>query len=253
MKHFLKRVYFKVFGNPMALNRYLRIMYIKPLLINIENKKVLDVGCGDGSFTKYLVGRSNKVFAIDIKNQNIEKKLPQVIYKKADARKLPFKNATFDFVFCSDVLEHVENYQKIVKEITRVTKKGGECLISTVSGYWNSPIKLRKFLFRLPDLPRHLILGKFDIPDKKLHREFLGHVNYDITPEEIVSIVEKKSLNVKTRKYCSTFGSFLMEIYFSLNLKVRYFIFPMLKSLLLFDSLIKGEKFWQFYVIAKKV
>lgn len=249
-----RRMYLRVFGNPMALNRYLRIMYIKPILMNVENKTILDIGCGDGSFTKYLAGRNNKIIAIDTENQDIEKILLGVKFKRADARKLPFKNSSFDFVFCSDVLEHVENYQLIVREAARVTKVGGLFLVSTVNGYWKSPIKVRLWLLNQPNIIRRTILGKFNQSDKKLHRYFLGHLNYSITPEVLEKLLRKNSVRmIELKKYCSFLGSLLMEIFFSFNMNLRYLIFPLLRITLPLDKIVSGRDYWQYFILGEKI
>src|SRR3989338_3692458 len=46
------------------------------------------------------------------------------IFIEADVENLPFKDKVFDFVFCAHLLEHVENPDKAIKELTRVAKRG---------------------------------------------------------------------------------------------------------------------------------
>lgn len=85
---------------------------------------VLDVGSGDKPFwradvivDKYLKddGQRNSGSMIYDKRK---------IFMEADVENLPFKDKVFDFVFCSHLLEHVENPDKAIKELTRVAKKG---------------------------------------------------------------------------------------------------------------------------------
>ena len=105
-------LYEKLFGNVMALNRYLRMQYIIPEIEKVKNFRILDIGCLDGHFTQYLCGRKNVVFAIDIKDYGIKQALPEVSFYLASGESLPFQDNFFDFVFCSDVFEHINNFEK---------------------------------------------------------------------------------------------------------------------------------------------
>jgi SAM-dependent methyltransferase len=48
----------------------------------------------------------------------------------ADAKKLPFKDNTFDFIICSEVLEHIIDYQSALSEINRILKPEGKLAVS---------------------------------------------------------------------------------------------------------------------------
>ncbi len=49
---------------------------------------------------------------------------------RADAVALPFESGGFDTVFLFDVLEHIEDHEAAAREIHRVLRPGGHCLIS---------------------------------------------------------------------------------------------------------------------------
>lgn len=248
------RIYEKLFGNVMALNRYLRMQYIIPEIMKIKDSKVLDIGCLDGDFTRYFTGRTNKVIAIDIRDYGIRQRLPGVLFSIASGQFLPFADNCFDYVFCSDVFEHVEDFEKIVPEIHRVLKPGKTCLVSTVDGYWQSPVRLRSFFLKyLPVGLTTFLMGKFAIPDQTLHRNFMGHVRYDITSKRLEETFWMFNLiQMKRRTYCHNTGSILMEIFYSFNETIRYFIFPFLKLLLPLDKWIVSGKPWQYYMVFEK-
>jgi len=52
-------------------------------------------------------------------------------FKVADIQKLPYKDSCFDFVVCSEVLEHIEKPEEAVNEFYRVLKKGGVLVLTT--------------------------------------------------------------------------------------------------------------------------
>lgn len=85
---------------------------------------VMDVGSGDKPFwradvivDKYLDDDQQRHSGAMVYDR-------RKLFVKADVEDLPFKDKVFDFVFCSHLLEHVENPDKAIKELTRVAKRG---------------------------------------------------------------------------------------------------------------------------------
>ncbi|MBS1492489.1 MAG: class I SAM-dependent methyltransferase [Bacteroidetes bacterium] len=97
-------------------------------LLNVQtgNRKLLDVGCGDGTFAGYSQSKGLDTYGIDFSETAIEKalkKFPQVKFSVGDAENLTFDTGTFDYVTCNGSLEHVPNMAKAVKEMVRVGKE----------------------------------------------------------------------------------------------------------------------------------
>ncbi|MEW6295906.1 MAG: class I SAM-dependent methyltransferase [Candidatus Diapherotrites archaeon] len=87
-------------------------------MFNIKNKKLLEIGCGAGRFTRVL-GEKNKVFPTDVKKYELND------FVQASAFNLPFKEKSFDAVFVAFVLHHLKDINKVLKEIKRVLKPKG--------------------------------------------------------------------------------------------------------------------------------
>lgn len=96
-------------------------------------KKILDIGCGDGSFIirfkKYC-----EVFGVDVSRRAIK------IAKEAgidaytvdvSCEKLPFEDEYFDIVYMGDVIEHLVNPDFAINEAARVIKSNGFLVLST--------------------------------------------------------------------------------------------------------------------------
>jgi len=107
---------------------------------------VLDVGCGTG----YLLARIEKSLGIkgvgiDFSAASIKKakrwQKKGLKFLATDAEGLPFEDKSFDYVISLDVLEHIENQGKVLREMVRVLKKKGKILIYTINkrqrGTWN--------------------------------------------------------------------------------------------------------------------
>jgi len=99
-----------------------KINEIKSLL---SGKKILDVGCGPGHLVDYLSQNGYRATGIDITKSFIgyAKKNYLGNYLVGNASKLPFTDHEFDTVLIRNVLEHVENDQKVLTECLRVGKK----------------------------------------------------------------------------------------------------------------------------------
>lgn len=104
--------------------------------VQLNKESLLDLGCGIGNLTAALKKEkpSLKVTGIDINKKAIKKAntlFPQTNFLKADISNLPFKNNTFEIITGFDILEHLSNPKKVLKEVYRILKKGGIVHFST--------------------------------------------------------------------------------------------------------------------------
>ena len=89
---------------------------------------ILDLGCGPSRFLGIFHGKT--VIGLEKNIKKIEK-ISKGLLINGDATNLPFKNAIFDGILCTEVLEHIKNYKKAIQEIIRVIKPKGKLLITT--------------------------------------------------------------------------------------------------------------------------
>jgi SAM-dependent methyltransferase len=95
---------------------------------------ILEVGCGDGSFTRNLAEHSSRVTALDISASQIERNArahPDIRFVQHDvAQPFPFESGAFDVIWCSEVLEHLFDPGFAVREMQRVLAPGGRLLVT---------------------------------------------------------------------------------------------------------------------------
>lgn len=118
-------------SHPVALLRAENALRNPWLAEMIPSKsKVLDIGCGAGFLTNFLAQRGHEVYGIDLSPKSLEvarskDRTGLVQYQIGNGTKLSFGEKSFDAVVAMDVLEHVEDPEKVVAEASRVLKSGG--------------------------------------------------------------------------------------------------------------------------------
>lgn len=100
-------------------------------------ERVLDVGCGSGYLLGQVAAFGATLAAVDIAASRLEKASSRLerIGASADLRlgvaeDLGFEDDSFDVVFCSEVLEHLQHPEAGLAEIRRVLKPGGRAILS---------------------------------------------------------------------------------------------------------------------------
>jgi ubiquinone/menaquinone biosynthesis C-methylase UbiE len=113
----------------------------------LPNEIVLDVGCGKGDWLNFLELTNLYRVGVDISSVALRYARRKGIsanidYVLADAENLPFRESSFDKVFCLGSLEHFANPQKGVLEIKRVLKHKGISYIFLPNAYFLGHIYL---------------------------------------------------------------------------------------------------------------
>ena len=107
--------------------------------------RILDIGCGSGRHTcaAYRM-KGARVTGADLNLQDLQEARERLNFhdqlgehgggmwslSAADVTRMPFPDACFDLVVCSEVLEHIPDHEKAIREIIRVLKPGKPLVVS---------------------------------------------------------------------------------------------------------------------------
>jgi len=95
-----------------------------------ESSRLLDVGCGISTVLHFLPGERVGIDPLGKHYQRLYPYPTGITVRKGRGENIPFPDASFDAVFCSNVLDHVAEPGLTVAEIARVLKPGGHFLLS---------------------------------------------------------------------------------------------------------------------------
>ena len=180
-----------------------------------KNTLVLEIGCGTGRFTlPVLKMTQSQIYGLESSGEMLGKakeKHPQekIIWVRGKAEKLPFVSNAFDCVYMTFVIHHLEDEIKGLREIFRVLKSSGRCLILTFPHNYLKKDPSRFFpkvlqidLARFPSLPqlkKYLEIAGF----KKIHYHLSRAYKENLSIKEYLLKFKNKyisTLNLLTEK-----------------------------------------------------
>ena len=189
--------------------------YYIPLLkkwnFNLKNKKILDIGCGNGGFTAAF-GNSSKIVGIDIKKFQW-KKIDNVEYKSYDIFKEPKEIDTdFDLIIMRDVIEHIPLDLKMdfIQKALEFTKDNAKLLITFPPFYspfgLHQQVLLKSFMRYIPFLsiisPKILISVLRILNEKaKSINDIIEMHECKMTISNFENILQQLDLNISNSKF----------------------------------------------------
>jgi len=96
---------------------------------------ILDCGCGFGSYYHLTKGYQNTIY-FDISLNLLKKfknKYPNLNMICGDINSPPFKNGSFDLIMCINLLEHIDDHDKVINNLLRILKDDGLLFIVVVN------------------------------------------------------------------------------------------------------------------------
>jgi 2-polyprenyl-6-hydroxyphenyl methylase/3-demethylubiquinone-9 3-methyltransferase len=159
-----------------------RFEFFDSYIPSLKGLKVLDIGCGGGLACEFLAKLGANVSGIDLSLNSIKaaqehaaKSNLHIDYQCGVAENLPYDENTFDAVMCFDVLEHIEDLEKVISEAYRVLKRNGTFFFDTINRTFKSKVIM---IWLLEDILKQIPRGLHDW-------------NKFIKPDELIDVMEK--------------------------------------------------------------
>ncbi|CAG1015491.1 2-polyprenyl-6-hydroxyphenyl methylase / 3-demethylubiquinone-9 3-methyltransferase [Anaerolineales bacterium] len=152
-----------------------------------QGLSALDVGCGGGILSEEFAKVGCRVTGLDPSAPSLETARSHaemqgltIDYRQGSGEEMPFEAGQFDIVVCCDVLEHVDDLEKTIREVARVIKPGGMFCYDTINRTEESR---KENIFAAQDFA----LTSFFPTDTHVWEKF-------ITPDELLALFEKVGL-----------------------------------------------------------
>lgn len=121
--------------DPEPFYRHLAARTVAGLELPVAGRRILDLGCGSGFYADALRAAGARVVPMDLGRWQATS-LPAGLVI-SDALALCFADGAFDGVFCSNLLEHTPDPERLLAEVERVLRPGGWAWVSWCN--WYSP------------------------------------------------------------------------------------------------------------------
>lgn len=140
----LEEIYYRAVKknqNSKLINKWItkQDSFIKAIerIPNIKNLKILELGSGRGFLTKYLKDKGLDIMGSDFNKFNLKlaKKINNINLDYINALNINYPDNTFDMVISTELIEHLPDVNKHIKEIKRILKLGGYYCFSTPNVY----------------------------------------------------------------------------------------------------------------------
>ena len=232
------KIYISLFRIP-EIGFQERFDFFQRCVKGLSGKIFIDAGCGNGAYSRFMSKKypQSKIIAFDF-----EKKLVILAKELTNEKRINFfahdltanngrllKKA--DIVWSLDVLEHIKDYKKAIRNLALMVKSGGYLIL------------------HVPLINQRRWFNYFN------HWTHETHEREGFEKKEITKLLK----NFKIIKEVNTFGvlgSFIWElniILFKYFTPIGVILFPLLRMILYFDRLIPAKKYNCLGILAKKI
>lgn len=117
---------------------------LRGMLPGLRGKRVLDLGCGFGAFSRWAVEQGALVYGLDLSTRMLNEARtrtirPGISYLRASIDASPCRDSAFDVVFSSLVLHYLPDFATVCRTVRRVSSTGGWFVFSVEHPLYTAP------------------------------------------------------------------------------------------------------------------
>lgn len=164
---------------------------------------VVDLGCGTGIYSNVLTKTDNRYIGIDMSSSALEiAKSRGVNVISGEAEAIPVADRSVDYLFSTEVIEHVISPEKMMQEIYRILKPGGCGFITTTTYqfiifHYIWVLSEIKFKFRdIVKYPLGFLSKKHRNEFVRLLYDFTGGHLWGFMKKDLIGLVKNSSLQI---------------------------------------------------------
>lgn len=167
----------------------------------------INIGAGEGDYDHMIAKHVINLTSTDINEGDIafakfsNSDVPNVKYEVQDATALTYEDGSFDLAVCLEVIEHVDDSEKLLAECTRVLKSGGTAIFTFPSN--NYPFTYDPVNWILKPFGKHIAIGAWGFGHFKLVGE-----------SDFRRWADQAGLEIKSVHYLTQYFTSIVELYY---------------------------------------
>lgn len=200
---------------PNSSRTYLDDFAHKASLSLPAGAKVLDAGAGNGIYKRHFINQHYE--SADF--CQVDKEYGEITYV-CDLENIPVDSDKYDLVLFTQVMEHLPNPEKVLKELNRVLRPGGELWLSTPLYYEEHEIPYDFFRYTQYGLKHLLESNNYVLKQIDWLEGYFGTLSYQL-------ILATKSLPLKPKHYGSGLVGFIGSVMAAI-MKLNFAVFSVI-------------------------
>lgn len=195
--------YINLRKNKEGLNEVLEIAAFRSVLPSLNNKRILDLGCGYGENCKYYIEQGAKeVVGIDISKKMIEKARNEfndnkIIYKNIPMEEIDFSDNSFDVILSSLSFHYVKDFNNLIKKISEFLRKDGILIFSQEHPIATAKKVKNGWFINDNGEKLHWIMDDYQYEEERVQSWFIdGVIKYHRTFSTIINTLIMHELNI---------------------------------------------------------
>jgi len=220
------------------------IIYAIKKYANIKDMICMEIGPGSGVYLPILAKVSKKVTALDIEMSYLNnakillKKYNNIEIIAADILYNNIPSATYDLILCSEVIEHIEDPSKAIKEIYRILKPGGILILSTPQKF-----SFMEMTAKIATIPGIISIVKYIYKESVID---LGHIHL-LTQKKLLKIISNIRFEILQMHKSGLYLPIIAEIFGRKGLEIE----RTLENKIVNNNFLNWQLWTQYYVLKK--